>query len=297
MQLVERHIIIKNKEIEDICFKSARLYNFCNYYVRKAYFGEVEKFKEYELTGLLAEFKQDDYKALPAQTSQQIIKMLFKNWKSFFTSLKDYKTNPQKYKGKPKIPKFKNKKGFSTCIFTGQQAKLKDGFIHFPKGTIKKIKTKVDKVCQVRIVPQATCFVIEVVYEKNIEKYDLDKNNFLALDLGLDNLATSVNNVGLTPFIVNGKVLKSVNQMFNKTKAKFMSYVGNKGTSNRIKKFTHYRNNFIEDKLHKISRFIVDYCIENNIGKIVIGNNKHAKEYFTLTGYKHQGKIAFPFSV
>lgn len=28
----------------------------------------------------------------------------------------------------------------------------------------------------------------------------------------------------------------------------------------------------------------------------VVGNHKHAREYFTLTGYEHQGKISFPFS-
>jgi putative transposase len=296
MQLVERHIVLNDKSIEDICFKSARLYNFCNYYIRKAYFGEVEKFTEYELSGLLAKFKQDDYKALPAQTSQQIIKLLFTNWKSFFASLKEYKRNPKKYTGKPKIPKFKTKNGFSICVFTSQQAKLKDGFIHFPKGTLNKLKTNVDNVCQVTIVPQATCFIIDVVYEKKIQKHDLNKDNFLALDLGLDNLATSVNNVGLSPFIVNGKVLKSVNQMFNKNKSKLMSYVGDKGVSNRINKFTHYRNNFIEDKLHKVSRFVVDYCLENNIGKIVIGNNKQWKTKINIGSKNNQKFMNIPHS-
>lgn len=296
MQLVERHIVLNNKAIEDICFKSARLYNFCNYYMRKAYFGEIEKFKEYELSGLLAEYKQDDFKSLPAQTSQQIIKLLFNNWKSFFASIKEFKKNPKKYTGKPKIPNFKNKNGFFTCIFTSQQVKLKDGFIHLPKRTINSIKTNVDNVCQVRIIPQATCFVIEVVYEKNIQKNDLDKNNFLALDLGLDNLATSVNNVGLTPFIINGKVLKSVNQMYNKGKSKFMSYIRDKGTSNRIKKFTHYRNNFIEDKIHKVSRFIVDYCIENNIGKIVIGKNNQWKTGINIGKKNNQKFVNIPHS-
>jgi putative transposase len=296
MQLVERHIVLNDKAIEEICFKSARLYNFCNYYVRKAYFGEVQKFKEYELSGILSEYKQDDFKSLPAQTSQQVIKLLFKNWKSFFVSVKDYKINPKKYTGKPKIPNFKKKKGFFTCIFTGQQVKLKDGYINFPKGTINRIKTKVDNICQVRIIPQATCFVIEVVYEKQTQKYDLNKNNFLAFDLGLDNLATSINNVGLAPFIVNGKVLKSVNQMFNKDKAKLMSYVGDKRISNRIKKITHYRNNFIEDKLHKISRFIVDYCVENNIGKIVIGNNKQWKTGINIGKKNNQKFVNIPHS-
>ena len=82
MKLVERHIRLNDKAIKDICFKSARLYNFCNYYKRQAYFGKISKFGEYELSKLLGEFNQEDYRNLPAQTSQQIIKLLFKNWKS-----------------------------------------------------------------------------------------------------------------------------------------------------------------------------------------------------------------------
>ena len=298
MQLVERHIRLKDKAIEDICFKCARLYNFCNYYKRQSYFGGVEKFGEYELSKLLAEFNQEDYRALPIQTSQQVIKLLFKNWKSFFASQKDFKKSPSKYKGKPKPPKYKDKKGFGICIFTGQQIKMKGEFILFPKQTkIKPLKTKVDKVAQVRIIPQASCFVIEVIYERKITvNENIKKENILAIDLGLNNLATSINNVGLRPFIINGKVLKSVNQMFNKTKAKLMSYIGNRGNSNRINKLTHYRNNFIEDKIHKTSRFIIDYCIENKIGTIVIGHNKQWKTAINIGNSNNQKFVNIPHS-
>ena len=189
MQLVERHIRIKDKAIEDTCFKAARLYNFCNYHRRHAYFGKIKKFDEYELSKLLAEYNQEDYRALPTQTSQQVIKLLFKNWKSYFALLKEYKTNPTAFKGKPKPPKYKDKKGYGICIFTNQQVKLKDGYIRFPKQTnIAPLKTKVSNMAQVRIVPQATCFVIEVVYEQKSQQHDVKKENFLSLDLGLNNL-------------------------------------------------------------------------------------------------------------
>lgn len=296
--LVERHIKVNDKAIEGICFKTARLYNFCNYHKRQSFFGNIDKFGEYELSKLLIEHNQEDYRALPSQTSQQVIKLLFKNWKSFFQSQKDYNKNPSKYTGKPKPPKYKNKNGYAICIFTNQQVKLKDGFIHFPKITkIEPLKTNVDNISQVRISPQATCFIIEIVYEKEIKyKNEIKKENFLTLDLGLDNLATSTNNVGKNPFVINGKVLKSINQMFNKTKSVFMSYVGNKGTSNRIEKLTFYRNNFIDDKLHKISRFIVDYCIENNIGTIIIGHNKGWKNEINIGKKNNQKFVNIPHS-
>ena len=108
MQLVETHIT-NSKEIEAICIKSKLLYNQSLYYLRQSLFGNIEKFSEYELTGLFAEHSEETYKALPAQTAQQIIKLLFKNWKSYWASIKDWKKNPSKYLGKPKLPKYKKK--------------------------------------------------------------------------------------------------------------------------------------------------------------------------------------------
>ena len=78
MQLVERHIRINDSELEAICGKAKNLYNQALYYLRQATFGNIEKFSEYELSGLFAEFKEENYKELPAQTSQQIIKNLQK---------------------------------------------------------------------------------------------------------------------------------------------------------------------------------------------------------------------------
>lgn len=296
MDLVERHIVRKNKAVENLCFKAARLYNFCNYNKRHVFFGKIEKFSEYELSGLLAEFDQEDYRELPSQTSQQVIKLLFKNWKAYFASLKAYKKNPKSFNGRPKPPKYLDKKGFSVCIFTSQQLKLKDNYIYFPKqAKLEPLKTKVDNIKQVRIVPQSSCFVIEVVYESKPQpNHELDKSKFLALDPGLNNFVTSVNNAGLRPFIINGKVLKSVNQMFNKTRAELQSYIGNKGTSNGIKQLSFYRNNFIEDKLHKISRHIVNYCIENKIGTIVLGKNKGWKDNINIGAKNNQNFVCLP---
>ena len=296
MQLVERHIRINDKAIEDICFKSARLYNFCNYHKRQAFFGNIQKFEEYELSKLLAEFNQEDYRALPAQTSQQIIKLLFKNWKSYFKALKEYKKCPSKFKGNPKQPKYKDKAGYSICIFTNQQVNLKGGLIHFPKqANIQPLKTKVDNISQVRIIPQATCFVIEVVYEKKEVKHEkIKEENVLSIDLGLNNLITAIDNVGNNPFIINGRGLKSINAYFNKKRAKLMSYVGNKGTSNRINKLTFDRNNKIENAMHQVSDFILKYCLKYNIGTVVIGKNEHWKKKINIGSRNNQNFVSIP---
>lgn len=295
MQLVERHKITKDKALEAICHKSGLLYNIANYYMRHSFFGKIQKFSEYELTGLFAEFDQPDYRELPAWTSQQVIKLLFKNWKSYFKSLKEWKKNPSKFTGKPKYPKYKEGKKLNVVIFTKSQIKIKNGYIKFPKKSgIATLKTKCSNFDQVRIVPQANCFVIEVVYEVEQIKNDLNENNFLVTDIGLNNLTTSMDNVGNKPFIINGKPLKSINQFYNKQKAILQSYVGDKGTSNRISKLTHKRNCKVEDFLHKASRLYVNNCIENKVATIVIGKNEQWKDEINIGSKNNQNFVSIP---
>lgn len=297
MNRVERHIVKNSQEIDNLCCLSKNLYNYATYCMRQYFIHTGNMLSEYELTGKLAKRDQVDYRALPAQTSQQIIKLLFKNWKSFFKANKDYKRNPKKYKGRPKLPKYKDKvKGRNVVLFTGQQCRLKGGFVHFPKDIIEPLRTKVDNVIQVRLVPQATCYIIEVVYKKEMQVYEnLKKENMLGIDLGVNNLATCMNNVGKRPFIINGKPVKSINQYSNKLKAKFMSYVNNKGTSKNIKRVLLRRNNKIQDYMHKASRTIVDYCIKHDIGTIVIGLNSDWKQELQTGKVNNQNFVSIPF--
>jgi len=292
MQQAEIHI--KNsKEIEAICVNAKLLYNYALFNMRQSIFGKIEYFSEYELTGLFAEFKQFDYCNLPAQTSQQVIKLMFKNIKSWQKAKEEYEKNPSKFKGKPKLPKFKDKTYI--VIFTSQQIKLKDGYIHFPKMTnLEPLKTNVTNIKQVRIVPQANTFKIEVIYEKKATNLKLKKKNALTLDLGLNNFATCFDNVGNNPFIINGRIIKSFNHWYNKNRAKLMAFIGDKGNSNRIRALTHYRNCYMEDYLHKASRYIVNYCIKNNIGTIVIGKNVQWKCEINLGSKNNQKFVEIP---
>lgn len=197
------------------------------------------------------------------------------------------------------MPKYKKGKKQNMVVFTKNSCRLKeDGCIHFIKNIIRPIKTKIgdNKLCQVRIIPQATCYVVEVIYEKKEQDLNLDKDNFLSIDLGLNNLCTCISNVGIKPFIVNGKIIKSFNQWYNKKRARLMSYIGDKGTSKRLRRLNNYRNFWIEDKIHKVSRFIVNICIENNIGNLVVGLNKGWKNGVNLGKRINQKFVEIPFS-
>lgn len=309
IQRVERHIV-NSKEFDEVCFLSKNLYNYCNFILRQALsqkFDNIPEFRdlvkdekfisEYGLSKRLTKLNQVDYRSLPAQTSQQVIKLLYKNWKSFWKSVKDYKNNPKKYNSRPKPPKYKKKDGKNVVILTNQQVKLKDGFIEFPKKLeLTPLKTKVNNLVQVRVIPQSSCYIVEVVYKKEREYHRLNKDLYLGIDLGLNNLATCIDNSGNRPFIINGKIIKSINQYYNKKKAKLMSFIGGKGTSNKINKLTLKRNCKIEDQLHKTSRFIINYCLKNEIKTIVVGLNKQWKSEINIGKKNNQNFVSIPHS-
>lgn len=298
MQLVERHII-KDNRFESICLKSGLLYNYVLYNVRQGIFSG-DYLKEYEFSTRLCRENQVDFRNLPCSVSQQVVGQVFKAVNLWIKRKKDFEKNPSKYNNRrPHLPKYKKDKKQNMVIFTTSACRLKkDGYIYFVKNIIQPIKTKIgdNKLCQVRIIPQATCYVVEIIYEKKEQGLNLNKGNVLSIDLGLNNLCSCISNVGLSPFIVNGKIIKSFDQWYNKKRAKLMSYIGGDVTSRRLRQLNNYRNFWIEDKIHKISRFIVNYCINNNIGNIVIGLNKGWKQNINLGKKTNQKFVEIPFS-
>lgn len=296
MRLVERHIV-KDSRFEDICLKSGLLYNYVLYNVRQGIFSG-NYLKEYEFSTKLGRGNQFDFRNLPSAVSQQVVAQVFCAVKSWMRSKKEFKNNPSKFNSKPKLPSYKKDKRQNMVVFATNACRIKDGYIHFVKNIIQPIKTKIgdSKLCQVRIIPQATCYVVEIIYEKKEQNINLDRDNVLSIDLGLNNLCSCISNVGLIPFIVNGRIMKSFNQWYNKKKAKLMSYVGDVGTSKRIRQLNNYRNFWIEDYIHKVSRYIVNYCINNNIGSIVIGLNKGWKQEISLGKRTNQKFVEVPFS-
>ena len=106
MRLVEKHVISKNndiyKEIDNLSFFSKNLYNVGLYIIRQHYFKTREFLNYPALQKQLQDKKQLDYYALPTKVSQQILKLLCKNFQSFFQASIEYKLNPSKFIAPPK---------------------------------------------------------------------------------------------------------------------------------------------------------------------------------------------------
>jgi putative transposase len=145
------------------------------------------------------------------------------------------------------------------------------------------VKTRLDKetnLREVRVIPKCVGYVVEIVYEKKVNPEDLDENKIAGIDLGVRNLVTVGNNIGEKPIVVKGGICKSINQFYNKEMGRIQRIYESQGikTGKKSKKLFDKRNRKIKDHLHKISRFIVDYCSQNDIGTLVIGNNEDWKQ-------------------
>lgn len=299
MKLIEKHIVKKNnifyKEIDAICFKSKNLYNKALYVIRQEYI-KSGNLIEYRQIDKIAQ-KWEEYKALGAMQSQQTLKILEQNWKSYEALKQDYKKNPKKYTGKPRIPKYLDKNGRFVAVFTKQRVskpRLRSGKI-CPSKTNVIINTQIpaeDFQC-VRLVPRNDFYSVEVVYNKKENTSEGDK--YIGIDLGINNLATIAGEV--KPTIINGKPLKSVNQYYNKKKAKMQSKLPkNNKNSKQITKLTNKRNKKVDDYLHKASRKIIDICLANQVGNIVIGKNKGWKQNINIGKKNNQTFTSIPFS-
>lgn len=306
MNRVEKHIIKSNnkyyKMLDEYCFKSKNLYNYANYIIRQEFINNGKWIRYNELDKMLKEKENSfDYRNMPMNSSaQQCLKLLDRNWKSFFASIKDYNNNPSKYLGRPKLPKYKPKNGRNVLILTNQNCKIKNGYIKFPKkfkGLL--IKTKIrNGLQQVRVIPKDKYLVIEIVYKIEDVEPLVDNDRYVGIDLGLDNFATITNNCGLIPLIINGKGLKSINQYYNKQISHYKSIakrVNKLNYTNRISRLTNKRNNKVEDYIHKASKFLVDYCKNNEINTIIIGNNKNWKQNSKMNKKVNQSFIGIPY--
>lgn len=312
VQRVENHIIKKNHPYYNMfcefTHQSKNLYNHANYLVRKELTENNKWLRYQDLDKLLKkDTSYPDYKNMPtAQSAQQTLRLLEANWKSFFSSIKDWSKNKTKYSGRPKLPKYKRKDGHFVLTLTNQEIRRRDGLLKFPKTfhdfTIRPRcvnLTNFEKLNQVRIIPRNQIFCIEIVYRVSIDGTLLqDNGRHMSIDLGLDNLATIVTNTGSHPVLVNGKGLKSINQYYNKRKARYQSIAkqmnDRRHYTNRLYRLTRKRNFKIEDALHKISKFIVDTAISNQITTIVIGNNKNWKQSISLGRKTNQSFVSIP---
>lgn len=307
MNLVYSFCIPQTEHLVNLCKISNNLYNQALYLFRQTLKNENKWLWYADMDKLMKNTPnlegEINYRLLKAQVSQQILKVLDKNIKAYCKAIKDFKTNPSKYKAMPQLPSFKKRSGLFNLYYPNQSAIIKNGKIRLAKDLEilipqwSKYKERIQNFQQVRILPSGKKLKIEIVYRQEVKDADLDKSKYASIDLGIDNLATMVTDKG--SFLYSGKFLKSYNRNFNRQLAKLQSIKDKQGikkATKRMQNLYEKRDRYFEDAFHKYSRMIVNYLVENRIGNLVVGYNAGWKQSVNIGKRNNQKFVQIPFA-
>ena len=292
--------------IKELCHIAKNLANQAIYNVRQYYFTEGE-YLNYEKNYSLLK-TSDNYKMLNSNMAQQILKEVDGSFKSFFGLLKLAKKGKYAFKD-CKLPYYLPKDGYTTLVIGFVRLrgnKLILPFSNTYKKTHKAIEITIPpvlidkKVKEIRIIPKSNArfFEIQYIYEAECMQRNLNPSSALALDLGINNLVTAVSSKGKS-FIIDGKKLKSINQWYNKENTRLQSIKDKqrfgKKTTNRQKTITRNRNNKVNDYMSKVARKIINYCILNDIGTLVVGYNETFQRNSNIGKANNQTFVNIPY--
>ena len=304
MILAEKHIYKPTHkyyaELDKLCFCSKNLYNATLYNIRQQYFKDKTTRHIYEITKEFRANNQIDFRQFPSKVAGAIQQLAYNNFKSFYALLKKKKQG--KYDKPISIPKYLDKiKGRAIVPYEKKAINtrgLSDGEIKL-SGTNIIVKTKIswNIIQAVRIVPRNGYIKIEILYKVQDCTLKPKDDNIASIDLGLNNLMT-VTFTNNKPIIVSGKPIKSINQYYNKNKAKYTSLVekcNKKKTSKRLKRLSLKRICKIDDYLHKSVSYLMNQLVSNNISILVVGYNKNWKQDIKMGKINNKNFTTVPY--
>lgn len=306
MQLVEKHIVRRGDaryaELMELCHLSKNLYNVVLYTIRQHWF-ETErddtvshKFLNYYDVWNLLKKDNPDYKAINSHSAQLVIKQVEASFSSFLSLLKLKKLG--KYDRKVRLPKYLPKDGYNVISFNQFRTReLKYGYVTLPRSKNLRFRVRNANLHFINVVPKGDYVQVNFVYRRKEPELLPDNGRYMAVDIGVDNLATCTSNA-IRSFIVDGKKVKHINQFYNKRMAEAVSSLRKnhgRGKSHRTRQLTLKRNNKVDDCLHKASRFIVNQAASNGIRTIIVGHNRNWKQETDLGMTNNQNFVQIPF--
>ena len=305
-----------------LCRLTKNLYNVGLYTVRQYFFVERKHLK-YESNYHICK-TNENYQLLNTDIGQQTLKVVDRTFNSFLDLLEI--KNKSQYQAKINLPHYLPKEGYFPLLIPGgiatrtdRKTKVKtkypriavrNGKFRIPmsnefKKTYGEVwidfpaRIEIDKLKEIRIHPKydGRFFEVEFISEVEIEPKQVDPNNALSIDLGVNNLATCISTNGAS-FIVDGKRIKSLNHWYNKENARLQSSKdrrGIKGFTRNQAQITINRNNRVRDYLNKAARHIIDFCIANKIGKVIVGYNPGIKQEVNMGEVNNPNFVQIPF--
>jgi len=288
----------------DLTVLAKNLYNSATYLIRQTFFETSKILRYYTIWNKMRE--KEEYKKFEkragSHTPQQLLRIVAATWKGYKAAKADWRINPEKYLGKPKIPGYLPKNGRFIVVWSKQQVRIRDGKVRvlerlmkegFPSIPTEKIPVTEVNHAIIRLKPFFNKFMLELVYEKEVPIFKVsEEQKVLGLDLGINNLVATSDGL-----LIKGGVVKSINQFFNKQKAKIQAQLSKQGLkiSKRKQQLMRWRYNQLHDLFHKASRAIIQHCLEKNIATLVIGRNKNWKQNIRMGRRNNQKFTNVPF--
>ena len=301
MDLTEKEIIYSTDErfelIKELCRLSKNLYNRSLYDIRQYYF-ETKLHRTWQSQRLIFTEQRDcDYYSIQSHLAGEVLMQVGRQFISFFNN----KANKKK-----RIPRYKDRNGYNVVTFPRITISKRIEFnedkqlytytlckrsynlkVQSTKPNVKMMKFVYDEANDV-----IKCFKIYEVEEPKLKK---DNSRYFSIDPGLNNIVSIYNNIGIRPLLYNGRPIKSINQYYNKTRAKLRSELPkNVRTSKRLKRLSIKRSNKIDYEMHKISSHTINEAVRNNISKIFIGNNVGWKNEINIGKRNNQNFVNIP---
>ena len=288
-KLVEKHKIYKShpsySKLDEMSRKSNNLYNQCIYFAKHSD-NLSEDLKNLDKVMKSFPDEYDNYRSLGyAGCAQQVLRLFHQNLRSYFAAIDDYKKNPTKYTGRPCFPKFRKSGERFQVIFTNQSAKLDDQVVNIAPRTFEnklfiKLRTRsAKKLCQVVFAPRNGYFLVYVIYEVDDLIVSQHSSKVAAIDVGLSNLATVTFSEEDDPILYRSDLTK-INHDFNRLTSNYVSILKktqNKDTSKRRKRYSEKYSGLAEDRLHKISRELINDLSHRGVSTVIVGKNTGQK--------------------
>ena len=288
--------------LEFICSEANKLTNCAIYYCRQMYFKARKYVSNYELDEMMK--SNLHFKALRSAVAQQACHKVGESFKSYRKLARLYREG--KLTDKPKLPKYRKKGGLTVVNYPARWLKLENNQIKFTLGKQVKAWFGIDSftlsmpsnldfkdIKEIRILPRNRCFYAEFVYKQKELTPNLNQSNVLGLDPGVGNLLTAVSTIGKS-FIIDGKKVKSINQWYNKKVASLKKGKPQRYWDDELAALSEKRNRQFRDIRNKVARFIVNWCLKNNIGTIVHGWNQGIKNGSQMTKKVNQEFVTIP---
>ncbi|HAX77934.1 MAG TPA: transposase [Cyanobacteria bacterium UBA11372] len=293
--------------LRTLCRLSKNLYNVGLYTVRQYFFTE-RKHLRYESAYHHCK-TNENYKLLATDIGQQTLKVVDRAFQSFFGLLEAKRTGT--FTAKLSIPRYLDKEGYFALIIPIRARQvfkdwkfpipLSRDFKRLVGGSVtleipERLRGK--RIKEIRIYPKynARAFDVSYIYESEDVPAKVNPEYMMGVDLGMDNLAACVT-TKQTSFVIDGKRLKSVNQWFNKRNSQLQAEKdkqGIKGFTEQQCRITDGRNRRVKDYLNKAARYIINHCIDQGVGKVVVGYNPGMKQDSNMGTRNNQNFVQVP---